>query len=41
MWMPKEVNFLLALGDHYNLCILYFCDRPRRDEVTGGMEEIA
>jgi len=33
MWMPKEVNFLVALEDHYNLCILYLHDRPRRDEV--------
>jgi hypothetical protein len=25
--MPKEVNFLLALEDHYNLCILYLGDK--------------
>jgi len=27
MWMPKEVNFLLALEDHYNLYILYLHDK--------------
>jgi len=28
MWMPKEVNFLLALEDHYNLRIFNLYDKP-------------